>query len=128
MGGASRGGGVPQNTAKYPPPSDIPSGDDDDVVARQLREAAMREPDPALREKFTGNADKVVNLITFYAQEVREILAELGARSLDEVIGRADLAGGAEGPLIVEEYDSTCLVPPGARASLDGYGNIIIEL
>ncbi|MGR3802956.1 MAG: glutamate synthase-related protein, partial [Marinibacterium profundimaris] len=47
--------------------------------------------DPALREKFTGNADKVVNLITFYAQEVREILAELGARSLDEVIGRADL-------------------------------------
>ncbi|MDQ2094294.1 glutamate synthase large subunit [Rhodalgimonas zhirmunskyi] len=47
--------------------------------------------DPALREKFTGNADKVVNLITFYAQEVREILAEIGARSLDEVIGRADL-------------------------------------
>ncbi|MGV6811292.1 MAG: glutamate synthase large subunit [Brevirhabdus sp.] len=44
-----------------------------------------------LRAKFTGNADKVVNLITFYAQEVREILAEIGARSLDEVIGRADL-------------------------------------
>jgi glutamate synthase (NADPH/NADH) large chain len=47
--------------------------------------------DPALREKFTGNAEKVVNLITFYASEVREILAEIGARSLDEVIGRADL-------------------------------------
>ncbi|MAQ82142.1 MAG: glutamate synthase large subunit [Maritimibacter sp.] len=47
--------------------------------------------DPALRDKFTGNADKVVNLITFYAQEVREILAKIGARSLDEVIGRADL-------------------------------------
>ena len=46
---------------------------------------------PELREKFTGTADKVVNLITFYAQEVREILASLGARSLDEVIGRADL-------------------------------------
>ena len=45
----------------------------------------------ALREKFTGNADKVVNLITFYAQEVRELLARIGARSLDEVIGRADL-------------------------------------
>ncbi|MGV6847740.1 MAG: glutamate synthase large subunit [Marinibacterium sp.] len=44
-----------------------------------------------LRAKFTGTADKVVNLITFYAQEVREILAELGARSLDEVVGRADL-------------------------------------
>ena len=47
--------------------------------------------DESLRAKFTGNADKVVNLITFYAQEVREILASIGARSLDEVIGRADL-------------------------------------
>jgi glutamate synthase (NADPH/NADH) large chain len=47
--------------------------------------------DEKLREKFTGSADKVVNLITFYAQEVRDILASIGARSLDEVIGRADL-------------------------------------
>ncbi|MEL7105749.1 MAG: glutamate synthase-related protein, partial [Pseudomonadota bacterium] len=47
--------------------------------------------DEALRGKFTGSADKVVNLITHYAREVREILAEIGARSLDEVIGRADL-------------------------------------
>ncbi|WP_147112038.1 glutamate synthase large subunit [Tateyamaria sp. syn59] len=47
--------------------------------------------DESLRAKFTGNADKVVNLITFYAQEVRELLAQIGARSLDEVIGRADL-------------------------------------
>ncbi len=47
--------------------------------------------DETLRARFTGNADKVVNLITFYAQEVREILASLGARSIEEVIGRADL-------------------------------------
>lgn len=47
--------------------------------------------DPELRKKFTGSADKVVNLITFYAQEVREVLASIGARTLDEVIGRADL-------------------------------------
>jgi glutamate synthase (NADPH/NADH) large chain len=47
--------------------------------------------DPRLREKFTGNADKVVNLFTFIAQEVREILASLGVRSLAEIIGRADL-------------------------------------
>lgn len=47
--------------------------------------------DDDLRKKFTGTADKVVNLITFYAQEVREILASIGARSMDEVIGRADL-------------------------------------
>ncbi|WP_446669935.1 glutamate synthase large subunit [Marimonas arenosa] len=47
--------------------------------------------DPKLRAKYTGTAEKVVNLITFYATEVREILASIGARSLDEVIGRADL-------------------------------------
>ncbi len=52
MGGAGGGRDIPANTAKYPPPKDIPSGDDDDVVARQLREAAMREPDPAVREKL----------------------------------------------------------------------------
>jgi hypothetical protein len=53
IGGVSGGGGpLPGNTAKYPPPADIPSGDDDDVVARQLREAAMREADPAVREKL----------------------------------------------------------------------------
>ena len=47
--------------------------------------------DEDLRGKFSGSADKVVNLITFYAQEVREILASIGAHSLGEVIGRADL-------------------------------------
>jgi hypothetical protein len=35
-----------------PPPPDIPDGSDDDVVARQLREAAQSEPDPELREKL----------------------------------------------------------------------------
>ncbi|MEP5764643.1 MAG: hypothetical protein ABJ308_08610 [Halieaceae bacterium] len=43
---------IPEQTAVYAPPADIPSGTDDDVVARQLREAAMREPDPQLREKL----------------------------------------------------------------------------
>ncbi|WP_414898921.1 glutamate synthase large subunit [Rhodovulum sp. YEN HP10] len=47
--------------------------------------------DEKLRGKFTGNADKVVNLITFYAQEVRELLSQIGARSMDEIIGRSDL-------------------------------------
>ncbi|MFV2035767.1 MAG: glutamate synthase-related protein, partial [Halocynthiibacter sp.] len=47
--------------------------------------------DEDLRARFSGSADKVVNLITFYAEEVRDILASIGARSLDEIIGRADL-------------------------------------
>lgn len=45
-------GSTPRSGAKYPPPADIPSGNDDDVVARQLREAAEREPDPAVRAKL----------------------------------------------------------------------------
>jgi len=47
--------------------------------------------DPALREKFTGTADKMINLFSLLAEEVREILASLGARSIDEVLGQADL-------------------------------------
>jgi glutamate synthase (NADPH/NADH) large chain len=45
----------------------------------------------ALRDKFTGTPEKVVNLFSFVAEEVREILAKLGARSLSEVIGKTDL-------------------------------------
>src|SRR5262245_40353096 len=44
------------------------------------------------------------------------------------ILPRAALAKPGKGPLIVEEYDATCLVPPGASARLDGAGNIRIEL
>ncbi|WP_174274493.1 glutamate synthase large subunit [Sphingomonas bacterium] len=47
--------------------------------------------DEALRAKFVGTPEKVINLMTFIAEEVREILARLGVRSLDEVIGRTEL-------------------------------------
>ena len=45
----------------------------------------------ALREKFTGKAEYVVNFFEFVAQEVREYLAELGFRTLAEAIGHAEL-------------------------------------
>jgi len=47
--------------------------------------------DKKLREKFTGTPDKIVNLFTFIAQEVREILAQLGFNNLNEIIGRTNL-------------------------------------
>ena len=47
--------------------------------------------DKALREKFNGTAEKVVNLFTFVATEVREILASIGYKSINEIIGRTDL-------------------------------------
>jgi glutamate synthase (NADPH/NADH) large chain len=47
--------------------------------------------DEAMRKKFVGTPEKVINLMTFIAEEVREILAKLGVRSLDEIIGRTEL-------------------------------------
>jgi len=47
--------------------------------------------DKKLREKFTGTPEKVVNFFNFVAMEVREILASLGFKTLNEVIGRTDL-------------------------------------
>ena len=46
---------------------------------------------PMLRKKFVGTAEHVVNYFRLVAQEVREILASLGFRRLDDVIGRVDL-------------------------------------
>jgi N-methylhydantoinase A len=44
------------------------------------------------------------------------------------VLHRAALTTPHEGPCIIEEYDATCVVPPRARAALDVYGNMVIDL
>jgi len=44
------------------------------------------------------------------------------------IIDRPDLTTPRDGPCIVEEYDATCVIPPGSRASLDAHGNIVIDL
>ena len=45
-----------------------------------------------------------------------------------DIINRADLGEPRAGPCIIEEYDSTCVVPPGSTANLDPFGNIVIDL
>jgi glutamate synthase (NADPH/NADH) large chain/glutamate synthase (ferredoxin) len=47
--------------------------------------------DPELRKKFTGKPEHVVNYFFFIAEEVRQIMAQLGVRKFDDMIGRADL-------------------------------------
>lgn len=47
--------------------------------------------DPVLRAKFSGKPEYVVNYFFFVAEEVRQIMAQLGVRSYDELIGRVDL-------------------------------------
>jgi glutamate synthase (NADPH) large chain len=47
--------------------------------------------DPVLRAKFAGRPEHVVNFFFFVAEEVRSLMAQLGLRSFDEMVGRADL-------------------------------------
>jgi glutamate synthase (NADPH/NADH) large chain len=47
--------------------------------------------DPVLRKRFTGQPEHVVNYFFFVAEEVRELMAQLGIRKFDDLIGRADL-------------------------------------
>ena len=47
--------------------------------------------DPVLRKKFAGKPEHVVNFFFFVAEEVRQIMAQLGIRKFDDLIGRADL-------------------------------------
>jgi glutamate synthase (NADPH/NADH) large chain len=47
--------------------------------------------DEALREKFAGTPEKVINLFSFIAEEIRQILASLGVKRLVDVIGRTDM-------------------------------------
>ncbi|WP_084397444.1 glutamate synthase large subunit [Henriciella aquimarina] len=86
--------------------------------------------DEALREKFTGTPEKVVNLMSFLAEDVRRILASLGLSSLDEAIGRTDLLAqvsrGAShlddldlNPLLVKVETATPVVyRPGHRTEV----------
>jgi len=46
--------------------------------------------DPVLRERFAGQPENVINFFFFVAEELREIMAELGFRTVDEMVGRVD--------------------------------------
>lgn len=52
--------------------------------------------DPELRKRFTGDPEAVINLFKFLVQELREIMAELGFRNVNEMIGQADVLGVRE--------------------------------
>ncbi|MDO9290719.1 MAG: glutamate synthase-related protein, partial [Hydrogenophaga sp.] len=53
--------------------------------------------DPVLRKKFTGKPEHVVNYFFFIAEEARQIMAQLGIRKFDDLIGRADLLDTKQG-------------------------------
>ncbi len=74
---------------------------------------------PDLRDKFVGTPEKVVNLFSFIAEEVREILARLGKRTLDEVVGRTEyLAQISRGAPHLDDLDlNPLLAQPGGNGS-----------
>ena len=65
------------------------------VMARQCHEntcpVGVATQNEKLRERFPGQPQHVINYMTFMAQELREIMAELGFRTVDEMVGRANL-------------------------------------
>jgi len=52
--------------------------------------AGVATQDPRLREKFAGQPEHVINFMRFIAQDVREIMAQLGFRTIEEMVGRVD--------------------------------------
>ena len=56
--------------------------------------AGIATQNPKLRKRFEGKPEYVVNFMKFIAQDLREIMAKLGARTIDELVGRSDLLCG----------------------------------
>jgi len=93
--------------------------------------------DEHLRKKFTGNVNKVVNYFTFVATEVREILAGLGYRSLEEIIGKNELLKVIDdefakkfnfGEMLYDiEGVNTCQVPFNEPYDQNEYEKAILE-
>ncbi len=129
-----------------------PSGDFDSEKIAELEErfgqehertyghrAGPEEPVMLVNAQLIGRAipdhppvpDRLKGMDTRAAAETGSRQAYFGPETgwLEaQVLSRDDLATVRTGPLIVEEYDATCLVPPDASAKQDEFGNIIIEL
>jgi N-methylhydantoinase A len=128
----------------------VPDGPLDEAVVRQLEEAYGREHERTYGHR--AGPDEPVELVgiqvigrglrpgTGVAERVMPRRTEVATPPPRQayfgpeqgwietpVLRRADLATPRTGPLIIEEYDATCLVLPGWRASLDAAGNIALE-
>jgi N-methylhydantoinase A len=98
------------------------SSDGDPVDLINIRVIASAAP-----ESKEGFAERLKDAQVITPAEGRRN-AYFDARMMDTpVISRAALAKRMAGPLIVEEFDATCVVPPGASAELDAHGNIVID-
>ena len=94
-------------------------------IASALENAKLFSDVQAMRNYNAAMLESMSNgVITFDEEGRAGTCNAAGTR----ILRRSDLGKAMPGPLIVEEYDATCVVPPGARAALDAGGNIVIEL
>lgn len=79
--------------------------------------------DPVLREKFAGEPEHVINFFFMLAEELREIMSELGFRSINEMIGRSDMLEVdkevVKGNEKLENIDLSLLLKPAAEIRPD---------
>jgi N-methylhydantoinase A len=87
------------------------------LTARGIAERPLRSQGPSLA---SAEVDMPRTRAAYFGPEVGWLDTP--------VLTRADLATPRHGPCIIEEYDATCVVPPGAQASLDAIGSILIAL
>ena len=80
--------------------------------------------DPALRKKFNGKAEYVVNFFRFIAEEVREIMAELGVRKFSDLIGRVEFL---EAKQAVDHWKASGLDVSKILFKPDVDGNVAIK-
>jgi len=100
--------------------------------------ASLDEPLQLCAFKLSGRIRKTDKALPGIPQ--RKIFSGVGARSRQAYFGRGhgwldtailvreDVKTERRGPFIIEEYDTTCVVPPDARARLDDYGNVVITM
>jgi len=103
-----------------------PPGEAIEMVNVRLGATAERSEGPRPLVGLTGG-----RLATATGAAVSSRAAWFGDRQgwVDTpLLARSDLLDGRDGPLIVEEYDATTVVPPDCSATLDNWGNIVIDI
>jgi len=94
-----------------------------EIVALRLAARVPPERPPTL------DAEKLLAAARRAPESRRQVYFGGLGRHDAAVIGRADLsAEPRQGPLVIEEYEGTSVVPPDCTARLDGYGNVVIEI
>jgi N-methylhydantoinase A len=99
------------------------ASDDEPVELVTVRLLARGEPERAM-EPCAPPSDSPTG-----GTHTRQAYFGQGSGWLNAVLySRADLSEMRQGPCIVEEYDATCVIPPGWNAELDEHGNVVVTV